>query len=260
MVECNKIIFSKIRNSLFLIFVFNPIFIFSQKKYNKPIETSIFHSLSLSYSKLYVKKDGFSSPPRFNAGGIGIKMQRLLTLKQPKVFLTTHIGGMSLSTSGQFQFYVPKDSAQVSQISGMRSRKTFINRYTAYSLGLKKSSNTKRNFNLNIELGVRLLVEVNLNRDNEFYDIYPFNYEIVKRNIIFEKSRKFTMLPYISSGFECKIGKFKFGFQIWIQNSFIEMTRFDYKVKRDNILFYDSKMRSTGLAWGNNTYVVLKTF
>lgn len=245
---------------MFLVLVFFSINIFSQVKKIKQFEISIYHSLSISHSKLSTKKEGYSSPPNFNLEGFGLKIQKLISYNKPNMFLTYHIGGMDLSTSGKFSFFIPKDSLQTLATDRIGSKRTFIERYSYYSVGLKKINRVEKKMNFNVELGVRLLVNVKSNREKQTFTVYTFNDEIIEREIIFEKSRKFTLLPYLSSGFDYRIGKFKIGFQLWIQNSFIEMTKFDYKVKRNNVMNYDGKIRSTGLAWGNNFYIVLKTF
>lgn len=230
-----------------------------QKILNKPIELSFFYTLSMTYSKLTVTNPNFSSHPYFNASDYGIKIQRQLKSKDSTIFITGMLGGLDLSVSGKFAFNVSPDSLNTGlYLTGQTANKTILPHYVYVSTGLKKILKSKKHFDFNAEFGIRLFIK-NQSAEPNYYDTFKLNGKKIYRQFTFEKSRKLTFVPYLATGIDYKIGRFKFGIQLWVQNSFINMYQYDYKVDYGT-LHYETKIYTTGLSWGSNVYVKLFSF
>lgn len=228
-----------------------------QKRVDKPIEFSFFYATYFSYSKLQIKHPDIYSHAYFNSSDFGLKIQRKLTYKHPKLLLCAMYGGANLSVSGKSEFKISPDSLKPGQYqTGAVLNKTILPRYTYFGVGLKKLVRDYKSFGFNVEVGTKLFIKLNSDEPN-ISDITPINNDrFIFRTFAFEKKRKYTVLPYLAAGMDYKIGRFMFGIQLWVQNGFTRMYQFDYKLKYGS-LNYESKLYSTGLAWGTNVYVKL---
>ena len=168
-------------------------------------------------------------------------------------------GGANLSVSGKSQFTVSPDSLKPGQYqTSAVLNKTILPRYRYLGIGLKKLVKESKQFSFNIEGGGKLFIKLNSDEPN-ISDITPINNDrFIFRTFEFEKKRKYTILPYLAVGMDYKVGWFKFGIQLWAQNSFTNMYQYNYKLKYGS-LYFESKLHSTGFAWGTNIYVKLFT-
>ena len=228
-----------------------------QKRVDKPIEVTFFYSSYFSYSKLQIKQPNFYSHSYFNSSDFGLKIQRKLTSKHPKLFLCAMYGGANLSVSGKSEFTLSSDSLKPRQYqTGAVLNKTILPRYTYIGIGLKKLVMECKSFDFNVEVGTKLFNKLNSDEPS-ISDVTPINNDrFIFRTFAFERKRKYTIMPYFAAGMDYRIGRFKFGIQLWTQNSFTRMYQYDYRIKYGS-LNYESKLYSTGFAWGANIYLKL---